>query len=255
MPMRTGVTNLPLNTYIKNKDEQLRIITESGFDSVDYFLSEYNIGLPKSVIEEPINQEYFIRKKLFLEASGAVVHQTHAPYPIYTGDKKWDDEAFSCLEKSIEATALLGAKYMVIHPAKPPKYRYAFCKPIRKAINMGLLSALLPALTRYGVIVAIENMFYEDKKGLHPTACSRGAEMLDYIKTLNDPHYSLCYDSGHANLIYHDGGIKLIEELGTNIAVCHLHDDFGKYDDHLIPGEGEINWVRLLTALKKSGFG
>lgn len=254
MPTRTGVTNLPLKNYIQDKDEQLRVITDYGFDSVDYFLTEYKYGVPKNDDEEPINEDYFARKRALLASSGAVVYQTHAPYPIYTGDKEKDAAMLVNLEKSIEATALLGAKYMVVHPAKPPIYRYAFCKPLRKAINMKLLSALLPTLKKHGVVLAIENMFFEDKKGIHPTACSRGDEMLDYLSTLNDPHFTTCYDSGHANLIYHDGGIKLIEELGENISVCHLHDDFGVYDDHLIPGEGKIDWVKLLTALKKTGF-
>jgi len=254
MHPRMGVTNLPLNTYIPSKEEQLRALTEYGFNSIDYFLTEFNIGYPKRSIEEPVTPDYFSRLKDVAEASGAIIYQTHAPYPIYTGDKPEDEAAFCSLVKSVEATALLGAKYMVVHPAKPPKYRHAVCKPYRKAINMALMGALLPHLQEHGVVIALENMFYEDKKGIHPTACSRAPELLDYIATLADPHFAICYDSGHANLIYHDGGVRLASELGAKIAVCHLHDNNGVYDDHLIPGEGKLNWDGLLTALKKSGF-
>ena len=40
-------------------------------------------------------------------------------------------------------------------------------------------------------------------------------------------------------------------ELGPFIAECHIHDNHGQADEHLPPGEGQIDFVKLLSLLKQ----
>ncbi len=35
-----------------------------------------------------------------------------------------------------------------------------------------------------------------------------------------------------------------------HIATCHLHDNNGIWDEHLLPGRGNIDWPRLINLLK-----
>jgi sugar phosphate isomerase/epimerase len=40
-------------------------------------------------------------------------------------------------------------------------------------------------------------------------------------------------------------------ELGPFIAESHIHDNNGQADEHLPPGEGQINFARLFALLKQ----
>ena len=42
--------------------------------------------------------------------------------------------------------------------------------------------------------------------------------------------------------------------MADKIIFTHLHDGFGKSDDHLPPGIGTFNWEAILQALKRTGY-
>ncbi len=45
-----------------------------------------------------------------------------------------------------------------------------------------------------------------------------------------------------------------IEACSGHLITTHLHDNNGKSDDHLAPGEGSIDWPLALMALQKIGY-
>ena len=56
-------------------------------------------------------------------------------------------------------------------------------------------------------------------------------------------------------------GPDFLDDLGDAIEACsghliatHLHDNKGKTDDHLAPGEGAIDWPSTLMSLQKVGY-
>ena len=80
-----------------------------------------------------------------------------------------------------------------------------------------------------------------------------------------------CYDSGHANIstckrdvennaerqwakfglkpVWDD---KILEKLQPHIVNCHLHDNHGVVDEHLMPGLGNIDWKKTMGLLKSA---
>ena len=125
------------------------------------------------------------------------------------------------------------------------------------------LERLLPVAEKTGVTIALENVW--------SPPCT--ADMLVRImKHFDSPWLGLCYDSGHAFIF--DQGRKcpekscvpvswrcpvgeipwdgmMLEEMQPWIVNCHLHDNNGFSDQHLLPGKGLIDWdkvVRLLLA-------
>lgn len=38
------------------------------------------------------------------------------------------------------------------------------------------------------------------------------------------------------------------------IRAVHIHDNFGKVDDHLLPFLGTVQWERVMPALRKAGY-
>ena len=58
----------------------------------------------------------------------------------------------------------------------------------------------------------------------------------------------VCLDLGHANIT--TGTAAAIATLGGRIASVHVHDNHGLKDEHLWPGDGNIDWPETVKALK-----
>ena len=82
--------------------------------------------------------------------------------------------------------------------------------------------------------LAIENIFEITPGGLRM--------LFDEIAS---PAFGACFDIGHWYLF---GEMDLSEWLGllkNHILAFHLHDNRGRFDDHLVPGDGLINFDAL----------
>jgi sugar phosphate isomerase/epimerase len=80
-------------------------------------------------------------------------------------------------------------------------------------------------------------------------------QLSDLFKAM--PGLMFCLDVGHANLFFNDP-VDFIESFRDRLAHVHIHDNLGgdsEADDlHLPPGEGTIDFPRVLTALKSIGY-
>lgn len=124
------------------------------------------------------------------------------------------------------------------------------------------LEALLPVAEHNKVAIAIENIWF-------PT--NTPEKLLDLIGRFPSPYLGICYDSGHANLMARDRGVgdsapiqgwegrgpiqyddRVLEKLLPHLVTCHLHDNYGIWDDHNLPGDGEIDWSHVMGLLKQA---
>jgi sugar phosphate isomerase/epimerase len=48
--------------------------------------------------------------------------------------------------------------------------------------------------------------------------------------------------------------MRFIEAFADRIGHIHVSDNFGKEDNHLPIGSGSIEFAKILTALKKTGY-
>ncbi|MBV9612266.1 MAG: sugar phosphate isomerase/epimerase [Acidobacteriaceae bacterium] len=75
------------------------------------------------------------------------------------------------------------------------------------------------------------------------------AERLNGFLTETHLNLNYCFDIGHAHLL---GALdEQFELMKPRIRSTHIHDNDGREDQHLFPGEGSIDWqraMRLLTA-------
>jgi sugar phosphate isomerase/epimerase len=68
----------------------------------------------------------------------------------------------------------------------------------------------------------------------------------------------MCVDSGHtheAESFWVPPPEEMIRILGKDVTILHLHDNNGHYDDHLLPGQGNINWPAVFESLEDIGYG
>jgi len=73
------------------------------------------------------------------------------------------------------------------------------------------------------------------------------------LAELNPDYFGFCYDSSHDQI----GGPRsfdLIHELRDRLVAVHISDLIEEFVDHVIPGEGFINWSKLAESLKKACF-
>lgn len=237
--------------------ESLRLAKTAGFDAFDY----------------PLYDE---TKRLFLDLGGGrtdlswakdlchlatdlgiAVGQTHAPFGYRADDGSTREGILDVYKRAAEATAALGAKYMVLHPVKFENCKFDFRRDECFLFNLELFSRLAPFLKEVGVTGLLENMFISERKDgflrLLPTIYSSGAELARAVDLLGDA-YGVCLDSGHA-FITKENLPEMVDAIGKRLCALHLHDNTGDRDDHLPPYFGKMPMDSLLDALKKTGYG
>ena len=89
-----------------------------------------------------------------------------------------------------------------------------------------------------GVEVLLENI---------PNALSSAEKLNDFLAATH-LNLNYCYDIGHANLM--GGVVAEFEAMKERIRSVHIHDNDGKTDGHLFPGQGNIDWKRAMGMLR-----
>ena len=122
------------------------------------------------------------------------------------------------------------------------------------------LDEVLPLAEELKVTICLENI---------PRLCNFVDDVLFYMNKYPSPCLGACFDSGHANIIekvkdfpagpyavyYRDLGLPspwepdVLERMLPYIVNCHLHDNSGERDQHLLPGKGNIDWGKLVPKL------
>ena len=62
----------------------------------------------------------------------------------------------------------------------------------------------------------------------------------------------ICLDTGHAYLGRDLAAV--VHKLSGHLWMVHASDNHGHYDDHLPPGEGDVDWAAFLADLYRLHF-
>jgi len=101
-----------------------------------------------------------------------------------------------------------------------------------------MIDSLLPVARKYGIKLAIENM--------ETFSCKH---LFDYLfDVYSSEDLGFCFDSGHANIT---GEFDTLERYLDRLFITHLNDNHGKEDEHLLPGQGTIDWRPIILTLKR----
>jgi sugar phosphate isomerase/epimerase len=77
---------------------------------------------------------------------------------------------------------------------------------------------------------------------------TRPEHLLEVVRVGHFKDIGVCFDIGHANL--NEGVAASLAQLKPIIGSTHLHDNHGEKDEHLWPGEGNIEWEPAMDELK-----
>lgn len=149
------------------------------------------------------------------------------------------------VERNLRCAEILGIPYMVIHPVfRSPDGRVYEDAEEYLDINQRHFTSLLEEAERHSVTLLCENLLWG--ASIPPKIQS------ELVSRVDSPHFGWCFDTGHANRC----GLRQTELLGLQNPPLSLHvqDNHGKHDEHLLPGDGTIDWKEFLDTLHAIGY-
>lgn len=184
-----------------------------------------------------------------------ILHSLHAPIASEYAKGKWhggyslaatDDSrrksAVAEVTAALNLAALVPYQVLVLHGGVPAPHGVPADNHLPSLVRS--LEELAPAAAAVGVKLAVEVI---------PNALSTASSLVDLVESEMDAgEIGICMDAGHARLM--GDVVDAIETCSGHLAATHLHDNRGRTDDHLVPGQGVIDWEATLLAFQKVGY-
>lgn len=242
--------------YFISPEEAMEKIKNTGFDAMDYRMTE--VGIWK-------NPEKFFamieRHKKAAEKCGILLGQSHGPYMTPCDDEEKTKELFEAQKLSIKAAEILNIPYLVFHVCVYSGHLSPEDRKKAGERNIAWFSKLIPYLKGSTVKACIENCYIDsaEEKRCYPTFGSCGEEMVYLIDSLNEiagfEAFGACLDVGHCHTCGGDAP-NMARMLGGRLCALHLHDNDRGNDYHLPPfcSPGGIDWQDLTKALHEIGY-
>ncbi len=217
--------------------EALDFFHELGFEAFDINFSatiyENHSKKTKEHILDGSNWRHNVAEvKNLAEKYGIQINTSHLPFFKYANPEAIPEYDFfqDMVYRSLDAAALIGVKWTVVHTSANADDVYNYVKPLCMHANPN------------GVGLAVENTIREMDATI---------EAVDKLKK-DGFIIGMCYDTGHANV----AGLnqkEAIHQLGDRLKMLHVHDNFGK-DHHQPPFCGTINWTDVMEGLAEIGY-
>ena len=231
--------------------ESVQRCRKAGFTVLDMNLCALNRRQTTLHLDNWQEQVDEIRNEA--ERLGCVFSQSHPPYrrgregTFATAEEEAFFRAMSL--RALEITAMLGAKWAVIHPVMDVT---ADINDVDAHVryNQQMFAREAELAAKLGVGLAFENMFDGDQRRFGSTA----EDLIAIQDSFHSDLIGICWDVGHANRMYRDQ-LKPIRKLGSRIKALHIDDNYGTARDvHLLPYEGLIDWSKVMRALREIGY-
>jgi sugar phosphate isomerase/epimerase len=136
----------------------------------------------------------------------------------------------------------LGGRIVVVHPSD--LVRHGADIAARLEASAASLRAIAAMCRHEGLQLAIESPL-PHLIGGHP---DEFAWLLARVEGAG-----VCLDTGHVAL--GRAWRRFAEVCDGRISHVHASDNHGQYDDHLVPGEGGIDWTEIVSTLQAMRFG
>lgn len=241
------MTNWPIGLstgcfYQQNILDCLASVRASGFSMIE-------------ICSSPAHLDYHDRAAV--EAAAAKIHELgmeaysfHAPFSdqidIASQDATQSAAAVSEILLAAEAAALLKVHYFVIHPG--PEFSNEISAGERLARMENVVASLNTVAARcreLGIMCVLENK-------LPHLLFGNTSDILWILDAISTSEIGACLDTGHATIA---GDIfTLLHKLAGHLRLIHAHDNDGHSDIHRTPGDGVIDWEKLLRDLVQAQF-
>lgn len=153
--------------------------------------------------------------------------------------------------ESMEACRALGGGITVVHFGRCPISELGWLREGTERAFREFLAGCLPRARDLGVTPALETS--DGRRHFYPATTQELKRLVEESEGAK-----VAFDVGHVHLAARRGAeasvAGSIRELRDHIVHVHVHDNHGAFDDHLPPGDGEIDFGPAAEALREINY-
>lgn len=181
-------------------------------------------------------------KSIFKNRPNDFSISVHAPYKdinLADENEKVRENNVDKVKNIIKDSVEIGADHITIHPGY---FKNKDRREIAWKQNLKSFREISETAEEEKMYVGIENMPEMPRIiGKHPS------EIFGVVDSVENDYFSVSFDIGHANTTGHV--YDFLDEM-DKISHLHFHDNFGKKDQHLAVGEGNIDFEKICSKIR-----
>ncbi len=208
-------------------------ISNTGIEALEIFCDSYHFAYGSA----PAVREMASA----LSENGMTLHALHAPadrdktggrgsgvtISIADPERIRRQDAVDEMKRALEAAELIPFRFFVLDLATG--HQAADPRKLDAAFNS--LEILSIFAKHRGVTIALQNT---------PNEIGSPASLVQFVKDTHLNSLRFCFDIGHAHL--EGGALAGFHAMRGLTVTAHIHDNHGEKDEHLLPGDGTIDW-------------
>jgi sugar phosphate isomerase/epimerase len=229
-------------------EAHIQQVAAHGFDRIELFATRGHFDY-----HDPARIGELAR---WLDGAGVRMHSVHAPiveslvgnrwgaaYSNATPDQAARRQAVQEAIAAVELARTIPYECLVVHLGIPASQDPSPADNDREQAKRSI-EQIHEAAVRLHVRLALEVI---------PNDLSAAESLVQMIEDeLELRDLGICLDFGHAFLM--GDLIDAVETVSGHLITTHVHDNRGNADDHLVPFDGNIDWLAALMAVQKVGY-
>jgi len=117
---------------------------------------------------------------------------------------------------------------------------------------------VVPFCEQSGTRLALETIWnFTEQTGEKSSLGETEEEFLEIVNFSDSECLGIHIDTGHSHLL--GNLMRMVELAGDRLFSFNIHDNHGQregghWDEHLIPGEGDVDWERFMSILANVNY-
>ena len=245
--MKTGIVDTAY-MYLGSHAAAFARMKQHGYDCTDY---QYLVDTENEVFSQDTAgfERSLLGVRRDADNAGIEIYQAHGPWrwPPQDASPEERAERFEKMSRAIMGCEILGCPNFIIHPIMPfgdwqdPEPQKLW------EMNLEFFSRLCDVAKAHGRVICFENM------PMTALSLSTPEQIMRFIKEINSPYMRMCLDTGHCS-VFGLSPADAVRMIGKEyLRALHVHDNDGRADRHMLPGQGVIDWEDFARALAEIG--
>lgn len=223
--------------------DTLKRIKALGYDGVEIWGGRPH-AYHEDITDDRIEEIRALLDELDLEISNFIPAQFRYPTNLASTDELIRNNSVNYIKHNVDVAEKLSSPYVSICPGysmygdKPNEAMAALEKSISEIIEYA---------KNYKTMIIIEPAHYMETDLIMTVK-----DAVNLIEKFGKDRLGLCVDTGHLHV--NKESFDTYDLTKDYIVHYHIDDNFGISDDHLVPGEGSIDFVTFLESLKNNMY-
>ncbi len=230
-----------MEEIIRNTQVSVRFFTLHKSDLPQFIDNKFN---PEIAVDAVTLEKYSLddfRQVADKLHENGLIPTIHAPFidlsPGSSDPEIWKITRYR-FEQVLKLVRIFRPKTVVCHAGYDRK-RYDFFRDVWIEKSLEMWAWFGGELRAEGSRLMLENVYEHGPEDIHPL-----------FENLEAQDVGFCLDMGHQKVFSKTHLETWLESLGPYLGQVHLHDNFGKADDHVGLGKGVINFQPLFDYVR-----